>query len=74
MRKNGKLADDVSIEELARLTKNYTGAEIESVCKCATSYALWEDTNTMGPVDAASKPSGEETKTQDSKKSTFKGR
>lgn len=41
MKQNGKLGEDVNIEELARLTKNYTGAEIESVCKSATSYALW---------------------------------
>jgi vesicle-fusing ATPase len=62
MRQNGKLSDDVNIDELARLTKNYTGAEIESVCKSATSYALWQENNQLGPVASASKPSGEESK------------
>lgn len=34
------LADDVSLEELSELTENYTGAEIESVCKIAASFEL----------------------------------
>merc|ERR1712054_684741 len=38
----GLLADDVSFEELARMTKNFTGAEIEGVCKNAAQYALVE--------------------------------
>jgi len=59
MRKNAKLADDVNLEELARQTKNYTGAEIESVCKSATAYALWDENSQLGPVDSsASMPSG----------------
>lgn len=61
MKENGKLGNDVNIEELARLTKNYTGAEIESVCKSATSYALWSENNKLGTdPSSASMPSGEE--------------
>lgn len=60
MRSNGKLGADVNIEELARRTKNYTGAEIESVCKSATSYALYAENSQLGPVaSSASLPSGE---------------
>ena len=44
-RKNGLLGDDVNIEKLAKMTKNYTGAEIEAVCRSATSFALFKDTN-----------------------------
>ncbi|GJQ11585.1 hypothetical protein GpartN1_g3376.t1 [Galdieria partita] len=40
MRKNGKLAADVSLEELASRTKNFSGAEIEGLCKSAAAYAL----------------------------------
>jgi vesicle-fusing ATPase len=43
MRKNDLLADDVDIGKLAALTKNYTGAEIEEICKIATSFALFKD-------------------------------
>jgi len=41
MKKNGLLADDVDLEELARKTKNYTGAEIAAVCGSARNYALF---------------------------------
>lgn len=40
MEKSGKMSADVSIEELAALTKNYTGAEIEGVVKSAVSFAI----------------------------------
>jgi vesicle-fusing ATPase len=40
MRNNGFLDDSVNIQEIARLTKNYTGAELEGVVKSAQSYAL----------------------------------
>jgi vesicle-fusing ATPase len=35
MRSNGLMADDVDLKNLAALTKNYTGAEIEAVCRGA---------------------------------------
>jgi vesicle-fusing ATPase len=41
MKKNGLLANDVDLEELARCTKNYTGAEIAAVCGSARNYALF---------------------------------
>lgn len=40
MRKNNFMSPEVMIEELAALTKNYSGAEIEGVVKAATSYAF----------------------------------
>jgi vesicle-fusing ATPase len=40
MRDNNYMAEDVQLEELAALTKNYSGAEIEGVVKAATSYAF----------------------------------
>ncbi len=47
MNKNKLLAKDVSIAELARLTKNYTGAEIEAIVKSANSFALNRHHNLM---------------------------
>jgi SpoVK/Ycf46/Vps4 family AAA+-type ATPase len=43
------LADDVDVEYLAEHTKNYTGAEIEAVCRSATSFALFKENNTLDP-------------------------
>lgn len=43
MAKNGLIADDVDLVDLAKRTKNYTGAEIEAVCRGATSFALFKD-------------------------------
>jgi vesicle-fusing ATPase len=43
MRSNGLINDDVDIDNLAKITKNYTGAEIEAVCRSATSFALFKD-------------------------------
>ena len=40
MRKSGVLGKDVEIQWLAESTKNYTGAEIESVVKSANTFAL----------------------------------
>lgn len=37
---NGYLADDVDLLNLASLTKNYSGAEIEGLVKIAASYAF----------------------------------
>lgn len=41
MSKNNLLHKDVDLDMLAEKTKNYTGAEIESVCRSANSYALF---------------------------------
>ena len=41
MKQNGLLANDVDLNELALVTKNYTGAEIEAVCGSARSFALF---------------------------------
>jgi len=40
MRKNNVLEQDVSVEELAKLTKNFSGAELNGLVKAATSYAF----------------------------------
>lgn len=40
MRENKMLGDDVSIEHIASQTKNYSGAELEGVCKSAAAFAL----------------------------------
>lgn len=42
MKNNKLLSPDVNLRELARLSKNFSGAEIESVVKSATSFALFE--------------------------------
>jgi vesicle-fusing ATPase len=40
MRENGMLAGDVRIDDIAAGTKNYSGAEIEGLCKSAAAFAL----------------------------------
>lgn len=40
MQANGMLANDVELAELASVTKNYSGAEIEGLCKSAAAFAL----------------------------------
>ena len=40
MRENKVLGDDVDLAQLAKMTKNYTGADIESMVKLACSNAL----------------------------------
>lgn len=42
MAKHGLLAEDVDLPRLGEMTKNYTGAEIEAVCRSATSFALFK--------------------------------
>ena len=39
MKKNGLLGQ-VNLKEIAKITKNYTGAELEGVVKSAQSFAL----------------------------------
>ncbi|KAI1780300.1 AAA-domain-containing protein [Hypoxylon cercidicola] len=48
-----KLGQDVSIEELAHLTKNYSGAEISGLVKAALSYAFTRHTK-LGDVTGVS--------------------
>lgn len=40
MKENGSLGHDVDLARLAKLTKNFSGAEIEGLIKSATSFAL----------------------------------
>lgn len=40
MKNNQFLDDSVNIKELAKMAKNYTGAELEGVIKSAQSFAL----------------------------------
>ena len=56
MRSNGYLADDVDLNALAELTKNFTGAELEGLVKSASSFALERevDINNLSKVGSAS--------------------
>jgi vesicle-fusing ATPase len=45
MRENKVLGDDVDLAQLAKITKNYTGADIESMVKLACSNALSQGLN-----------------------------
>jgi vesicle-fusing ATPase len=45
MRENKLLHIDVDFDALSAKTKNYTGAEIEAVCRSATSFALFKGTD-----------------------------
>ena len=47
MVENKLLGPDVSIEKLAKVTKNYTGAELKAVVSSATSHAFARSTNFM---------------------------
>jgi vesicle-fusing ATPase len=40
MRENSMLASDFDVDEIAASTKNYSGAEIEGLCKSAAAFAL----------------------------------
>lgn len=40
MKKNGKLGGDVDILELAKITKNFSGAELEGLVRAAQSCSL----------------------------------
>lgn len=52
LKKAGQLAADVDIKELARLTKNYSGAEIMGVKNSAASFCMYNgiDTSSGGAV------------------------
>ncbi|URE27887.1 hypothetical protein MUK42_06018 [Musa troglodytarum] len=56
MKENSFLAADVSLQELAARTKNYSGAELEGVVKSAVSFAL----NRQISMDDLTKPLDEE--------------
>lgn len=43
LRENNLLANDVDLTVLAQNTKNYTGAEIQAVCRSANSFALFDE-------------------------------
>jgi vesicle-fusing ATPase len=43
LREHNLLDNDVNIQKLALLTKNYTGAEIQAVCRAANQFALFTD-------------------------------
>lgn len=47
MKKNNLLGGDVNLKKLAKETKNYTGAEIESIVKSANSFALQRKHNLL---------------------------
>ena len=40
MRANSKMGEDVNLEELAGITKNFSGAELEGLVRAAQSCAL----------------------------------
>lgn len=40
MKENNLLSDDINFDELALLTKNFTGAELEGLCNSASSFAI----------------------------------
>lgn len=57
MAKSGILDDDVSIEEIASLTKNYSGAELMGLVQNASTFSLnrhIDATNPTNPVDLES--------------------
>ncbi|SCU93550.1 LAFA_0F16996g1_1 [Lachancea sp. 'fantastica'] len=45
MRENNMMAPDVDLKELAALTKNFSGAEIEGLVKSASSFAINKTVN-----------------------------
>ena len=54
MRNNNVLENDVNVEELAKLTKNFSGAEINGLVKAASSYAFSRHTKvgTMASISS----------------------
>lgn len=44
MKDNNLISDDINFDELASLTKNFTGAELEGLCNSATSFAIGQYT------------------------------
>ncbi|KAF8561037.1 hypothetical protein P879_02027 [Paragonimus westermani] len=55
MRQAGKIAKDVSLEELAAKTKNFSGAEIEGLCRAAAFTAMYQ---LISLPSKSSRPSG----------------
>ncbi|MFB6095339.1 MAG: CDC48 family AAA ATPase [Halodesulfurarchaeum sp.] len=51
--RNKPLADDVDLDELARKTEDYVGADIEAICREATMQATREFINSVRPEEAA---------------------
>jgi len=43
--RNMPLADDVDLEEIAKITEGFSGADLEVLCREAGLYALREDIN-----------------------------
>ena len=43
MRESKRLNDDVDLKQLAAMTKNYSGAEIEGLCKSAASWSFMRE-------------------------------
>lgn len=58
MRNNGRISSDVSLPYWAKMTKNFTGAEIEGLVQNATSQAFDRHTNkeTMQVIDSPDNP------------------
>lgn len=54
MKDNGRIADDVNLAELAALTKNFSGAELNGLSKSAASFAFNRHTQ-AGSMAAVSK-------------------
>ncbi|ROV96920.1 hypothetical protein VSDG_04159 [Cytospora chrysosperma] len=54
MKESGRLAKDVNLDELAALTKNFSGAELNGLCKSAASFAFSRHTKagTMAGVSS----------------------
>ena len=50
---NGLVADDVDFDYLAEHTKNFTGAEIEGICRDAVQWVLFKgvDINNLKWID-----------------------
>lgn len=48
-RKVGIMQSDISIPDLARRTKNFTGAEIAGFCRSAASFALNREVDPLNP-------------------------
>lgn len=51
LRESSRLAKDVDLEEIASITANYTGAELESIVKNAVSIAILENSETKSKLE-----------------------
>lgn len=60
MRKHNLLSTCTDLDELAMAAKNYTGAEIEAVCRSAASFALFNEDDLKSLAESA--PSGKKQK------------